>query len=378
MSLTQRRVTRSISNKCTISICPGLKTEPLFCFSCSLEYHYSCVGLTDPDYKVICEAAKAGSRWHCSSCLSHPVATSIQSLQQNFDTFKVAIQEELKTMSKGFENQFNSFKESIKNTHESCQESSTKVSESITTYASAVSQSLMKQVETAEVVVELKKDVQSLSSSVVNDKLEQSEIKMREQKQKNIIMFKLPESKSTQSTEAYKEDFVHSMKIIDPENKLESSDIVDLYRIGTKENAYDRPVVIRFNSRERRNEILSLRNLSHKGKDSKITQVFLAPDRTKKEREAHKELVAELKRKRNSEENGANLIIRNGKIVQRQPFRYKPQRIWGCQFRDDKHQQQELDPVSTSETPSESPSDNHQQQELVPASPSETQPEESK
>ena len=56
------------------------------------------------------------------------------------------------------------------------------------------------------------------------------------------------------------------------------------------------------------------------------TKVYFSPDRTAKQREIHRTLVATLKQRRNNGESG--LVIRNYKIVKIQPFRFKPEEYW--------------------------------------------------
>jgi hypothetical protein len=110
--------------------------------------------------------------------------------------------------------------------------------------------------------------------------------------------------------------------------------VIDLYRIGIKDVSNTRPIIIRFSRTDKRNEVLRNRVLPFK-KGGKDIQVALAPDRTRQEREEHKQLLAELKKRKTDEEN-ENLVIRNGKIVSRRPFRYKPQIFWGCHLKSTK------------------------------------------
>ena len=88
-----------------------------------------------------------------------------------------------------------------------------------------------------------------------------------------------------------------------------------------------RPIVIRFRCPEKRNAILGNRAPPFKVGEA-VIKVVVAPDRTTQQREEFKLLQAELK-KRRTDENDENLVIRNGKIVSRRPFRYKPQQFWG-------------------------------------------------
>ena len=316
--------TRSGKNviKCVLQTCPGGNNEKLKCYDCKDEYHYDCANISFSLYKCITEAAEVGARWHCTTCLKSASSPSRSTLQGNFENFKISMHEELKAISANVEKQLMSFKAQILDKQETCQKS----------YASAISKNLDKQhSETAQVVVELKKNVETLNNNVENEKIQKNEIKMRERKKNNLMMFKLPESPNQSPAEAFKEDFVNIMNIIDPKKSLSSTDVIDVFRIGEKDASKTRPVVIRFSSTEKRNEMLQLRNLYCKTKDnSSKVQVFLAPDRTNKQIQEHKLLVDELNRRRNVE-GETDIQIRNGKIMKRdQPFRFKPQDYWGC------------------------------------------------
>ena len=317
--------TRSGKNldKCVLQTCPGGKNEKLHCYDCKDEYHYDCANISFSLYKCITDVAEVGARWHCATCLDSTTPKSSSTLQGSFESFKTSMHEELKAISANVEKQLMSFKAQILDKQETCQKS----------YASVISKNLDKQhSETAQVVVALKKNVETLNNNVENEKIQKNELKMREKKKNNLMMFRLPESSDQSPAEAFKEDFVNIINIIDPQKNLSSTDIVDLYRIGEKDASKTRPVVIRFNSTEKRNEMLKLRNLYCETKDnSPKVQVFLAPDRTTKQIQEHKLLVDELNRRKN-EEGETDIQIRNGRIVKRdQPFRFKPQDYWGCQ-----------------------------------------------
>ena len=127
-------------------------------------WHATCAGFLKPNLNQ--PNLKEIGVWHCPSCVImnfEPVdkdnitTGAVKSLQDNIDAFKSSIQNEIKAISLGVENQLKSFKKSIMSGYESCEKSNSKVSESITSYASVLSQNVVKQTETAEVVVELRR-----------------------------------------------------------------------------------------------------------------------------------------------------------------------------------------------------------------------------
>ena len=74
---------------------------------------------------------------------------------------------------------------------------------------------------------------------------------------------------------------------------------------------------MKLKTQEKRTELLHLKNLMLKHEGGEI-RVYLAPDRTLKQQQEHKKLVAELKERRSRGEEG--LVIRNSKIVSFHPI----------------------------------------------------------
>ena len=317
---------KSDAVKCSHDSCKGRTNEALQCFECKNMYHYDCLEISCSIYKSIIETSKVGVRWHCSRCLQSSQSQSVSALQSNLDVFKQSMNEQLKTITESVQKQLQDFKSQIIDGQNNCQK----------TYATALSESLDKQhTQTNQVVVELKRNVETLNNNVKQEKIQQLELKLKEKKRNNVILFNLPESTEESPESAYKEDFSNTLNAIDPNNELLSTDITDLYRIGQKQESKERPVIIRFRTLEKRNEILNTTTYYHKQTDESTDEVkkvklFLQPDRTKKEVDKHKELRNELNRRKL--EGETNIFIQNGKIVERDwPFRFKPQDYWGKQ-----------------------------------------------
>jgi hypothetical protein len=178
----------------------------------------------------------------------------------------------------------------------------------------------------------LSEKVDKIKNNVESDINNKFENKIKEQKRKNVIVFKVPESKEKDPTKAYQEDFTTIIDAIDPDKKLKSEDITELFRIGEKDSEVIRPIIIKCGSSEIRTQILQLRNIYVNNKP-KPSQIFFAADLTRQERDVRKKLVEELKERKKQGET--NITIRNGKIVPTQPFRYKPQAFWGSRFSED-------------------------------------------
>lgn len=106
---------------------------------------------------------------------------------------------------------------------------------------------------------------------------------------------------------------------------IKKEDILDVYRINTKNKSDPRPIIIKFTNLEKKTEALKLRNLvlNH---NSTETKIYIAPDRTIKQQQKHRQLIKELKEKAKIEEGW---ILRNDKLIKRsQPFRQTAQILW--------------------------------------------------
>ena len=324
----------------------------LQCYACDSNFSAASVNVNQTMFSSIQQLATIGVRWHCPSCLGNPVKTT--SLQHEMDEFKTIMKDKLLSITDRFDKQLESFQTSIMTKFDKFHQSSDKVEETISNYANAVSKNLDVNQKTNQVMADLALKVENIKQNVETDLDEKSERKLKERKSKNVILFKLPESEHGTPAEIYQQDFNKVISTIDSTNSLGPSDVEELFRLGEKDlSTAPRPVLIRFNSIETRNRILRARNLRYRksktesendknaeddkeedeedgdGDDKKEDgiPVFLAPDRTKKEQEAHKKLVKELKKRK--DEGEVNLIIRNGKVIPKEPFRFRPQTCWG-------------------------------------------------
>jgi len=119
----------------------------------------------------------------------------------------------------------------------------------------------------------------------------------------DIIVYNLPEQSNRA---ADKVKFIEVCKSIG-DDKI---DIEKLFRLGRKTDNKHRPLLVGFSSENDKQSLLAVARSSNEFK-----KVYIVTDMTKLERERHKKVVAELKRRRSSGES--NLIIRNGVIVSR-------------------------------------------------------------
>ena len=128
------------------------------------------------------------------------------------------------------------------------------------------------------------------------------ELADRERRKNNIIVYNFPEASDHQSD---KDSFVNFSTSVFNCNVAFGEKVVNKHR----------PLFLGLERYDETGLILSRTHLLRH--NDQYSDVFIAPDRTKFEREKHKKLVTELKERRSRGESG--LIIRNGAVVARPP-----------------------------------------------------------
>ena len=178
--------------------------------------------------------------------------------------------------------------------------------------------------KSSETIMTLNKNISNVKSHMDIEK----ERNIKKYKEKNIIIYNVPESEGNEETEVFKEDIRKIQTIFKNRVNLEKEEVKEIRRIGREKNeSRARPICMSFNNIEKQTEILKLRNVTYVNETKDETNIYITIDRTKQEQAVHKELVSKLKEmKANGEEN---LYIKNGKIVTIQPFRPDPQEYWG-------------------------------------------------
>ena len=140
------------------------------------------------------------------------------------------------------------------------------------------------------------------------------EISERDKRKCNLIIHGLPEEPlDSHHTDA--DTFLELCKI---SFDLDIN-ITKAVRLGQKLNEKTRSLLVKVDNEESQKQILAL---APKLRFSKTwSKVYIQPDMSPKEREAHKKLYEQLKRRKNQGER--NLIIRHGKIVPYVPRTYR-------------------------------------------------------
>lgn len=119
-----------------------------------------------------------------------------------------------------------------------------------------------------------------------------------ERRKNNLVIIGLPE---TEHREQHKEQVKNVLDILDVQITQEEYDVQQIAR--------GKMLVVKLKNEKMRNLILSR---SRRLNDTDFTNVFLCPDRTKKQREEHKSRVAELKARK---QKGEQVIIYRDQII---------------------------------------------------------------
>lgn len=336
---------RKLRESCSATQCGKvLSTDSTAtCDDCKNKYHVQCTDLSTEIRDVLTtQAFSEGLFYRCPECRSKPKSIPVGKVE--FDLMMNEITEKLNSLNSEFSKRL----DSIENQNIAFPK---EVKDSITNYAQVVSNNIKENSETNKFVSSMSKSIKNLESNL-NTKLEKEQCslsainedlktvksnierndekeidaKIRAQKKNNVCVFNVPELESTDAEKNYKHDVETIKTVFNGKVKLGKDDVKAMYRIGNEEAAKPRPIVIKFSSIATKTEILKLRDIVFNDSQNDH-QIFITPDRTRKEQAEHRELVKKLKERRNKGEE--NIGIRNGKIVNLQPFRTNPQLLWG-------------------------------------------------
>jgi len=140
------------------------------------------------------------------------------------------------------------------------------------------------------------------------------EISERDKRKCNLIIHGLPE----EPLDSHHTDADTFLELCKVSFDLDIN-ITKAVRLGQKLNEKTRSLLVKVDNEESQKQILAL---APKLRFSKTwSKVYIQPDMSPKEREAHKKLYEQLKRRKNQGER--NLIIRHGKIVPYVPRTYR-------------------------------------------------------
>ena len=299
------------------------------CELCGKWYHAKCVGITNETYKFLktcCveaspdsgHASNGGVMWFCQDCMG-PVTqmlrniTAIQKRQED-------IEEELKQVKRTVNSMNLEIKETRKETDSKIIESQNHIkdlqkemldmnaklqmvqddvsmSQENVKWSDIVNQAVDSKLETVSVGINM------MEKSIEETRIKTQEIRDKEDRRNNIILYGVPESQPGSYEEVMKHDHEYFLQMCEEVFGLDVTreDVKKLYRIGRR-GATARPLLIQLTSGMLKNNIME--TTFKLRKTDKYKQVIVAHDMTKMEREQCKRLVEEAKERETEETTG--------------------------------------------------------------------------
>ena len=266
-------------------------------------WHASCAGFQNPRQSFL----NSIGNWICPLCVVDGLPSNfmkiasdrLEDLYTKLDDIKKELKEELASQKKNINAKIQSYAEVVSNENN----------------------------ETTNAITNINKNLNSVKTKIEIKSDHDNEKRSRDQKALNICVFNIPESDAESVEDQYKDDVTKFQNILSNKVPIRKDDVKAFFRIGKERNSSKpRPIVIKLSNEDIRLKLLKLRNLQYND-DSQDYNIYINPDRTKKEQEIYRKLLSELKERRSKGEE--NIAIRNGKIVEILPFRRNPQLYWG-------------------------------------------------
>ena len=278
------------------------RSEAIQCDFCSAWVHAACEGLSKDDYSSLNQLISDTENvvYYCklNQCLTR-VKKLIFDHSQNFSSIVTNTIESLKT---------------------SWQEEFKVVNDSIATLSKKIDNLGTQNSELQLKVNNTEASINTISTNPVNSSLTQTsatsivdEYLERERRKLNLIVYGLIESSAPTVTEQISSDTDIFCRLVRSEFNMGDIQVGKVLRLGKVVRDKPRPVLVSLTDFSTRRQIL--RNAKSLRNSQSYKQVFICPDLTPKERETNKQLVEELRRRKQAGES--NLIIQRGKIVMR-------------------------------------------------------------
>jgi hypothetical protein len=154
-------------------------------------------------------------------------------------------------------------------------------------------------------------EINGIQRMVCETKIQAEEEKDKEERARNIIIYRVEESKSGAYEERSKDDKVMACNIIKAliDEEFDEKEISKVFRLGKNSSEKERPLLIQFESRMTKN--LLLQNL-FKLKRTSFKNIVISQDMTLNERTECKKLHEEAKGMETADQSGGNGCIGSG------------------------------------------------------------------
>lgn len=134
----------------------------------------------------------------------------------------------------------------------------------------------------------------------------------KERRKNNIVIYNVPESENDSAIN----DTQQCDRLIRNKLKLEDYEVVDVVRLGRREENKIRPMLVKLGNHHQKWKIMGSARMLKDDPNITYKKMRIVPDMTKKEREENWNLRNELKQKRDAGEQG--WYIRRGQLVRGQ------------------------------------------------------------
>lgn len=143
-----------------------------------------------------------------------------------------------------------------------------------------------------------------------------TEMKEKEKRKKNLVLFNIPENKKEEASESIKEDQRKCDELFQDILGVKDAEIYQIIRLGrtkpSRTGDRPRPVLVEMNEVGVKWALVKKSKELKDNDNSAIKEVIITPDLTRKEREENDKLREELKKRRSE---GGQWIIRKGRVV---------------------------------------------------------------
>ena len=288
--------------------------KAMFCGCCQFWHHISCVNMTADQYKWLKEN-KCGVHWYCPKC-DQGMAQVYQSIaklrtqQQATDSRVKQISDNLEDLSKNTEG----IRKDMEQSNKKLQELTAKLDK----VDEMSREDRAKLTETTEKVKEVQKTISSYAEAaakpptqrhdqqvpttpatkaqVVKESID--EMKEREKRKLNLIIYNIKESNASEIDDRKKHDMEEAeniLKVIGVEGKVSINKPVRLSRSKDPKHANKpRPLRVTVGTEEERKILLQALKNMPEGKKAKMKEVFIKKDLTPIQRQ---EMIEMLKKK---------------------------------------------------------------------------------
>ena len=294
--------------KCGVIV--SQEVRALNCDKCGSVWNCAqCMDMTADAYDTLVELSGTASgsslRWFCGACEHHifEPATPAQPVEGSMDEIKLLLQ--------ALMDKFDSIDSKLK------EKADVDEMRRLEERVEKLEQSVVKLEKSAGGE---KKEATSTETGHGKSLVETSvnELKERDRRRENIIVFNIPESSCEDSDDRKKQDVERVLSVLETELKIKAS-VSSPTRLGRRnDNGKPRPLRLKVESEMAKNEILKVAKNLAIAKEDDTRKIYISRDMTPLEREQDKELRKELAEKRKEAldkgEQG-RWIIRRGRVM---------------------------------------------------------------